>query len=284
MDSSDRLIIMVLFMLVVTAALWLFVYPAWRRRRLDAKPFPGNWETIVKQRLPFYERMPAGLKLSLQNRITHFIAGKRFEGCAGQVVDDNVRVSIAAQACLLVLNRPGDYYSDLHTILVYPSGFRVKHGHVDEHGLVSNDERALAGESWNTGRIVLSWDDVQRGASDFSDGYNVVLHEFAHQLDHQSGSTNGAPLLANRSAYQQWAEVFTAEFERLQKLAMAPDLNPYTARSEEVLDFYGATEPAEFFAVATEAFYEKPDQLAERHPRLFEQLRQYYGVDPREWF
>jgi len=283
MDLSSRMIIMLLFMLVVAVVLWLFAYPGWRRKRLDRKPFPGPWEVIVKQRLPFYERMPSDLKLALQNRITHFVAGKRFTGCAGQQIDDNVRVSIAAQACLLVLNRPGDYYSDLHTILVYPTAFMVKHGNVNEHGLVSDSGRVLAGESWNNGRIILSWDSVQRGASDFSDGNNVVLHEFAHQLDHQSGATNGAPLLASRSAYHQWSTVFTAEFQRLQKLAMAQDLDPYTAQAQELLDFYGATEPAEFFAVATETFYEQPGQLAERHPQLFEQLRNYYGIDPREW-
>ncbi len=283
MDLSSRVTIVLLFMFVVAVALWLFVYPRWRRKRLDSKPFPDSWHAIVRQRLPFYERMPADLRLALQNRITHFLAGKQFYGCAGQHVDDNVRVSIAAQACLLVLNRPGDYYSELHTILVYPSAFLVTHGGVNEHGLVSHDERVLAGESWNNGRIVLSWDSVEHGARDFSDGNNVVLHEFAHQLDHQSGATNGAPLLASRSAYQQWAAVFTAEFESLRQLAMTQSTQSVHAQPQEVLDFYGATEPAEFFAVATETFYEKPTQLEARHPQLFEQLRQYYGVDPREW-
>jgi Mlc titration factor MtfA (ptsG expression regulator) len=281
MDISSRIIILLLFMLVVVVTLWLFAYPVWRSKRLDARQFPGNWEAIVRQRLPFYQRMPPKMKRALQNRIIHFVAGKRFEGCAGQRINDNVRVSIAAQACLLVLNRSGDYYSELHTILVYPTGFLVSHGNVNEHGLVSDGEQALAGESWNNGRIVLSWEDVQRGASDFSDGSNVVLHEFAHQLDHQSGATNGAPLLANRVAYQQWAEVFSDEFKRLQ--ARAQDVGLYQYQAEEVLDFYGATEPAEFFAVATETFYEKPEKLLEQHPQLFEQLRLYYGVDPREW-
>ncbi|MEX0740307.1 MAG: M90 family metallopeptidase [Pseudohongiella sp.] len=281
MDLSSRVIIVLLFMLVVMVALWLFVYPVWRRKQLDSKPFPDNWEEIVKTRLPFYPRMPVEMQRTLQNRITHFVAGKRFEGCAGQVIDDNVRVSIAAQACLLVLSRPGDYYSDLHTILVYPSGFIVRHGSVDDHGLVSDEEHVLAGESWNNGRIVLSWDDVERGASDFSDGFNVVLHEFAHQLDHQSGATNGAPLLASRQAYQNWASVFSEEFDRLQALASSPDFHH---AHDEVLDLYGATNPAEFFAVATEAFFERSGLLAQRHPQLFAQLYEYYGIDPRDWF
>ena len=280
MDLTSKLIIASLFLLVVAVALWLFAVPVWRRRRLDSKPFPATWETIIAQRLPFYPRMPDEVKRALQNRITHFIANKRFYGCAGQHMDDNVRVSIAAQASLLVLNRPGDYYADLSAILVYPTEFMVRHAGVDEHGVVSDDEHILAGESWNDGRIVLSWESVERGASDFSDGHNVVLHEFAHQLDHQSGATNGAPLLSSRRAYQQWSAVFSEEFDRLQKLAMTPDFHQV---NDEVLDIYGATDPAEFFAVATETFFEKPGPLVQRHPQLFEQLYQYYGVDPRDW-
>jgi MtfA peptidase len=283
MDLPSRVIISVLFLSVVLAALWLFVWPVWRRNRLDKQPFPSQWEEIIKRRLPFYERMPTELKLALQNRIKHFVADKRFEGCGGQQITDDVRVSIAAQASLLVLNRSSDPYDELHTILVYPSEFSVRHEHPDQSGLVSDHAQVLAGESWNNGRIILSWDSVERGAADFADGFNVVLHEFAHQLDHQSGATNGAPLLNSRNAYQQWSTVLSAEFENLQKLAMAQDLVSYQERSKEVLDFYGATEPAEFFAVATETFFEKPVQLAERHPQLFEQLQRYYGVDPRSW-
>lgn len=281
MDLTSKLVIASLFLLVVAVALWLFVVPGWRRRWLDNKPFPDAWEAIIAQRLPFYPRLPAEAKRALQNRIKHFMASKRFYGCAGQRIDDNVRVSIAAQASLLLLNRPRDDYTDLHSILVYPSEFMVRHAGANEHGLVSEDEQVLAGESWNNGRIVLSWDSVERGASDFQDGHNVVLHEFAHQLDHQSGATNGAPLLGSRNAYQQWSTVFSEEFDRLQSLAMDWQSQDH---DEEVLDLYGATNPAEFFAVATETFFEKPGPLARRHPQLFEQLYQYYNVDPRAWF
>lgn len=283
MDLPSRVIIALLFLSVVLAALWLFAWPVWRRRRLDQQVFPSEWQEIIKRRLPFYERMPSGQQLALQQRIKHFVADKRFEGCAGQQITDDVRVSIAAQASLLVLNRSSDPYHELRAILVYPSEFSVRHNHPDQSGLVSDQTQVLAGESWNNGRIILSWDSVERGAADFADGFNVVLHEFAHQLDHQSGATNGAPLLNSRSAYHQWSTVFSEEFENLQKLAMTQDLVSYQERSKEVLDFYGATEPAEFFAVATETFFEKPVQLAQRHPQLFEQLQRYYGVDPRSW-
>ena len=256
MDLSSKLIIALLFLLVVAVALWLFAAPQWRRQRLDSQPFPAAWESIVAQRLPFYPGMPDEVKRQLQNHIKRFIADKKFYGCAGQHLDYNV-------------------------ILVDPWEFMVRQDGVDEHGLVSDDEHILAGESWNNGRIVLSWDSVEHGASDFRDGHNVVLHEFAHQLDHQSGATNGAPRLGKHSAYQRWSEVFSAEFDRLQALAMAPDVYHH---QDEVLDLYGATNPAEFFAVATETFFEKPGALAERHPELFEQLYQYYRVDTREWF
>jgi MtfA peptidase len=283
MDVSSRVTIFVVLLSVLLAALWLFAWPVWRRNRLDKQAFPPQWENIVERRLPFYQRMPQELKLALQNRIKHFVADKRFEGCAGQQINDDVRVSIAAQASMLVLKRENDPYDELRTILVYPSEFMVRHEHADEQGLVSHEAHVLAGESWNNGRIILSWDSVERGAADFTDGFNVVLHEFAHQLDHQSGATNGAPLLRSRNAYQQWSSVFSAEFARLQKSAMAQVQHPHEASESEVLDFYGATEPAEFFAVATETFYEKPCQLADRHPQLFDQLRKYYGVDPRDW-
>jgi MtfA peptidase len=283
MDLQSRLIILVLFAGALLAIMGLIIYPRWRMGHINRQAFPSAWEDIVRCRLPFYERMPSQLKLALQNKIKHFIADKRFEGCAGQQIDDDVRVSIAAQASLLVLNRPNDPYDELRTVLVYPSEFTVRHEHPDQSGLVSHQPQVLAGESWNNGRIILSWDSVERGAADFSDGSNVVLHEFAHQLDHQSGATNGAPLLVSRSAYQQWSSVFSAEFENLQKLAMAQDLTSHEDQAQEVLDFYGATDPAEFFAVATETFFERPVQLAQRHPQLFEQLQRYYGVDPRQW-
>lgn len=282
MDIQSRVIMAGLVLIVVLAALWLFVYPIWRRQRRERMPFPAHWEAIVRRRLPFYERMPAALQTALKNQIKHFLANKRFVGCAGQQIDDDVRVSIASQACLLILERAGDYYTSLHTIMVYPSEFRAAREQHDEAGLISHHSPILAGEAWSDGRIILSWDSVKHGAADFSDGFNVVLHEFAHQLDNQYGHANGAPWLNSREAYQRWSEVFSAEFERLRALASDPAA-AWMNQSNQVLDFYGASEPAEFFAVATEAFFERPVQLASHHPELFEQLLWYYRVDPRAW-
>lgn len=282
MDLQSQLVIAAMIVLVLASVLWLFVYPRWQNRRRNQAPFPPEWEVIVARYLPFFSRMPEALKQQLRNQIKHFIANKRFVGCAGQRIDDEVRISIAAQACLLILGRAGDYYTGLHSILVYPTEFIASREHPDEFGLVSERASVLAGEAWSNGRIILSWDSVQRSAADFSDGFNVVLHEFAHQLDNQFGHANGAPWLNSKDAYQRWSEVFSAEFARLRALASDPGA-AWLHQQDEVLDFYGASEPAEFFAVATESFFEKPHQLAQRHPALFEQLQWYYRVDPRQW-
>src|SRR5690554_982850 len=285
MDPQSQWVIAALCALIVAASLWLFVRPRVRNRRLDAQPFPAEWEAIVQQWLPCYRRMPEDVKDALRNRIKHFLANKRFVGCAGQQIDDTIRLSIAAQACLLILNRPGDYYADLRWILVYPNEFVVERHRPDESGVVSDGRHVLAGESWSDGRVILAWSSIQQGIADFTDGFNVVLHEFAHQLDHQSGATNGAPLLKSAADYQQWAAVFSEEFARLQAVARRANVGPGTpARfADEVLDLYGASNPAEFFAVATESFFEQSSALAQRHPHLYEQLQRYYEVDPRQW-
>jgi MtfA peptidase len=282
MDIQAQIVITTMIVMVVLLALWLFVYPRWQGRRREQMPFSPEWEAIVRYRLPFYDRMPDRLKTALHNQIKHFLANKRFVGCAGQRINDDVRVSIAAQACLLILDRPGDYYTSLHTIMVYPSEFLAARDQPDEMGLVSHQSRVLAGEAWSNGRIILSWDSVEKSAANFSDGFNVVLHEFAHQLDNQFGHANGAPWLNSHAAYQRWSEVFGAEFTRLRALANDPGA-AWLNQQGEVLNFYGASEPAEFFAVATETFFEKPHALQARHPELFEQLLWYYRVDPRQW-
>jgi len=285
MDLKSLLIIVALCAVVVAIALLAFVRPRWRSRRLDAQPFPAEWEAIVRTWVPCYQRMPEEVKDALRNRIKHFLANKRFVGCAGLEVTDTMRVAIAAQACLLILNRPGDYYADLRWIMVYPNEFVVNRSRPDEYGLVTDRRHVLAGESWSDGRVILSWSSVERSVADFSDGFNVVLHEFAHQLDHQDGATNGVPPLPSAADYQQWAAVFSAEFKRLQTVAQAVNVEPGMAGrlSGEVLDLYGASDPAEFFAVATESFFEQSAALADRHPELYQQLLRYYGVDPREW-
>ena len=200
-----------------------------------------------------------------------FLAEKKFEGCAGLELDDEIRVTIAAQACLLLLHRETDYFPDLEVILVYPhtyvAGTTTRFG----GGLTVADQQARLGQS-ASGVVVLAWDAVRRGATDVHDGHNVTLHEFAHQLDQEDGVADGAPVLGKRAMYTAWARVLGAEFAQL-----VDDVDKHR-RSD--IDEYGATNPAEFFAVVTEMFFEKPVALQRRHPALYEQLSLFYRQDP----
>lgn len=220
-------------------------------------------------------RMPADLQAQLQGHIQVFLAEKAFIGCEGQAITDEVRVTVAAQACLLLLNRPTDYYPRLRQILVYPRAFWVPHTQPDEHGLVHADDELRAGESWDEGQVILAWDETRDSARIPDDAFNVALHEFAHQLDAENGLSNGAPDLGSPQRHARWAEVMRRAFTALQD---------QLARGEEtVLDPYAATDPVEFFAVATEAFFERASDLAQADPDLYAELAGFYRVDPARW-
>ncbi|MES2757033.1 MAG: M90 family metallopeptidase [Pseudomonadota bacterium] len=268
----QALILSVVIVLALAAAV---LAPGWRLKRALSRPMPDRFLDILRRNLPVYARMQAPLQQQLRQRVQQFLYQKKFVGCAGLDIDDEMRVTIAAHACLLLLNRPSRVYPGLDTILVYPSAFLVPRNQVDEAGVVTETRQDLLGESWGDGRVVLSWDHVRRGAADFTDGQNVVLHEFAHQLDSESGSNNGAPYLGSPARYREWSAVLSRDFAGLRSDALY--------QQHSVLDHYGATSPAEFFAVATETFYEKPHQMAERHPALFAEFEKYYRVDPRAW-
>jgi hypothetical protein len=186
-----------------------------------------------------------------------------------------MRVTIAAQACMLLLNRPSRVYPGLHAVLVYPGAFLVPRREQDEAGVVTETRQDLLGESWGDGRVVLSWEHVRRAGVAPEGTHNVVLHEFAHQLDSESGSNNGAPFLGSAERYRSWSETLSRDFALLRRDA-------YWGQ-RDVLDPYGATNPAEFFAVATESFFEQPHELAVRHPELYAEFESYYRVDPRAW-
>lgn len=244
-----------------------------KRRALLKNPFPEEWSKILAVNLPPYQRIPPELRQQLHDSIRIFIAEKSFEGCGGLELTDEIRVTIAAQACMLLLNRSGDCYPKLSSILVYPSTYVV--GTRPHLTVQQADASARLGESWGQGAVVLAWDSVKSGALNFRDGHNVAMHEFAHQLDQEDGRGDGTPVLATRSAYSAWARVFSKEFELLQ------DRTRRGRRS--VMDMYGATNAAEFFAVATETFFEKPAQLKKKHPDLYHELQGYYKVNPIEW-
>ncbi|UZE95279.1 M90 family metallopeptidase [Alkalimarinus alittae] len=262
-------------LLVCMIAVFSVVFVKLKRRWFERKPFPSEWQRILASNIPIYKRLPQALQAQLNNHVKYFMRDKTFYGCDGLVLTDEIKVTIAGQACLLILNRPTNQYFKLHHVLVYPSSFVASRSEQSASGVVSHKKTGLLGESWSQGKVILSWDDVFKGVKNFSDGQNVVLHEFAHQLDQESGSTNGAPLLGSQSSYQSWTRVLSSEFERLQKQA--------NSGFSSLIDQYGATNPAEFFAVVTETFFERPVQLRRRHPELFEEMKTFYAVDPSEW-
>lgn len=259
------------------AALWVVGQPVLRRRRwqwIRQGPFPDDWLEILQRRVPLYRRLPPALRRQLQGHILVFLEEKDFAGCQGLTVNDEMRVTIAAQAALLLLNRATDYYPDLRVILVYPAEFVVNRNEIDAAGVHSSEERVLAGESWSDGKVIVAWNQVVHGSNDAQDGENVVLHEFAHQLDHESGAVNGSPAIAD-AAYRTWSQVLGEEFERLQRQAHAG--------AQSLIDDYGAQDPGEFFAVVTESFFERPCQLQAEHPALYDELRKFYRVSPADW-
>jgi MtfA peptidase len=244
-----------------------------RRERLRAEPFPSAWEEILERNLALFRRLSEEDQKELLGHIQIFLAEKHFEGCGGLELTDEIRVTIAAQACLLLLHRKTDYYPELTSILVYPTGYsadEVRHigGGVWEEGT----EDRLGHTGSRLGALVLAWDAARRGAADPADGQNVVLHEFAHQLDFENRDADGTPALETHAEYLAWARVMSAEFNSLRdaEAVGAPTL----------LDGYGATNPTEFFAIATEAFFERPRALRATHPELYEELRKFFRQDP----
>ncbi|MFP6664448.1 MAG: M90 family metallopeptidase [Deltaproteobacteria bacterium] len=247
-----------------------------RRRKLREQPFPDEFRAIVERNFGLYEHLDPTDREHLFDLMKVFLGEKKFEGCGGLELNDEIRVTIAAQACLLMLHQEEPhFYPRLHAILVYPHAYVATQRQVIAGGLVLETPSARLGESWVDGVVVLSWDDARAGASCANDGHNVVLHEFAHQLDQEDGTSDGAPILDQRSQYVAWARVLGHEFEELRENAEA-------GRRTDI-DSYGATNAAEFFAVITEAFFEKPKKLRRKHPELYEELQLYYKQDPAVW-
>lgn len=244
----------------------------------DPEPpeFQAEWVGVLTNRIPVYSHLPGGLQEKLHHKITWFVARKNFEACGGLELTDEMVLTIAGQACLLVMNQPDPSFPRLRTILVYPSAYRATERTVDGLGIVSEREVVRLGESSSNGTVVLAWDAVLQGARNQFDGHNVALHEFAHQLDQAHGPADGIPHLTNPNHYAQWARVLDAGLNQLQTLQ--------AKRKRSVLDKYGATNHAEYFAVATEAFFEKPRQLARKRPEIYAELERYYRLNPAEWF
>jgi len=252
-------------LLLLTAGVML--YRRRRRSRALAAAFPDAWLAIIRQNLPPYSKLSPEVQQQVRGYTQEFLYDKNFEGCGGLTLNDEIRVTIAAQASLLLLNRKVRCYPNLYSVLVYPSAYVAK--------TETDQESVRLGESWRTGAVVLAWDSARHGAANFADGRNLVIHEFAHQLDQEDGASDGTPILAGRSSYTAWARVLSREYERLRRRV--------AKGKPSVIDAYGASHPAEFFAVASEAFFEKPRQLGSKHPELYAELRKFYQVDPQTW-
>ncbi len=242
-----------------------------KRRRLKKQPFPDAWCEIIRRRVPYYALLTNAEREQLHGHILVLLAEKEFVGVDGVEITDDIRVTVAAQAALLLLNRDTDYFPDLYSIVIYPHEFAAPTTERLEDGTVLESYQTRIGESWDRGQLVLSWRDVVLGAADDADGTNVVLHEFAHQLDSEVGATDGAPNLP-RAQQHEWARVFTERYRQL-----IADLN---AGRSTCLNPYAAKNPAEFFAVSTESFFEQPVRLRSCHPDLYERLQLFYRQDP----
>jgi MtfA peptidase len=252
-----------------------------RFKLMQAETNP-NWPLILSKNLSIYNKLPEDLKNELHALMRVFIAEKNFEGCGGLKLTEEMKIIISAEACVLMLNRKPSFYPKLISILVYPHSYFAKDANHLGYGHYVINESLRMGESWGRGIVVLAWDHVKNGAMNVDNGHNVVFHEFAHQLDEEGESgANGVPLLSKGSSYRTWAKVFSTEFEHLKKEVY----DEYNSRGkgDPVIDDYGATNPAEFFAVVTEAFFDRSAKLQKKHPRLYNELKEYYKLNPVDW-
>jgi len=273
MTNSAAIAAILAVAVVVLAALLL--PPLVRRRRRSrafAQSLPASMQAAINRNVPVTRALPAPLARRLEGLVLTFLREKSFVGCNGLEITDEIRATVAAQACLLLLGRAG-HYDDLRSILVYPGAFWVEDEVHDDDGLVTRRRRELSGEAWDSHRIILSWEDVAETAQRPADGYNVVLHEFAHYLDAEG---RGLAVADDRvRALDAWHADLRREYDAL---CAAIDRNEPT-----FLDPYAAEDEVEFFAVASEEFIECAAQLRDAHPRLYTLLCEFYGIDPAEW-
>jgi Mlc titration factor MtfA (ptsG expression regulator) len=243
-----------------------------RARPSAYPPVPASWRLLLASSVPLTARLTAPQRERLLVKMQQLVWGCSWEGCGGLRLTEEMQVITAAHACLLVLEQPGDPYPSLRNILIYPGTFQPRRFSWTPSADADDQQAPLLGESWKRGVVILAWDSAVAGAKDPGDGENVVLHEFAHQLDATSGQVDGTPRLPDATALASWTRMLETNFEQLVREAEAGAFG--------VLDHYGATDRAEFFAVATEAFFERPTELLQERPALYDALRRYYGQDP----
>lgn len=269
------LIVLLILGLIISGIIGYPAFIQWRRTQLQSRPFPPLWQATLEHSLPQYLRLSPLERKRLQGHIRVFLAEKQFIGCNGLQVTEEIKLSIAAVACLLLLNERGKYFPKLRSILVYPTAYWVDSTVSVGNGVIEEKREGRLGESWSRDQVVLAWEQVQQDLKDWEDGHNVVLHEFAHQLDQEDGKAEGVPILQSNTDYDRWTQVMTEDYQQLCKNV--------EQGVRTVMDSYGTTNPAEFFAVATETFFEKPHALQQKHPALYEELHRYYQIEPATW-
>jgi Mlc titration factor MtfA (ptsG expression regulator) len=243
----------------------------WKRQRVlrRASIDEVRWREIAR-RMEFVRTVPAGDLVRLRDLVVLFLHEKQFASAGGLELSEDMRFSIATQACILILNLDLEFYRGWSGIIVYPEQFVPRHQHVDELGVVHQGDEPYSGEAWLGGPVILSWADVEN--TGFTDGVNVVIHEFAHKLDMLNGDANGFPPLHAGMDRQSWSRVMTAAYR------------DFCARvdsgEDTIIDPYAAESPGEFFAVMSEAFFELPDVVQDEYPEVYGQFRQFYRQDP----
>jgi Mlc titration factor MtfA (ptsG expression regulator) len=246
-----------------------------RRRKLTEAVFPSEWEEMIRRNVAHYCMLEEAERAHLRALIQVFIAEKNWEGAGGLELDDEIRVTISAQACLLILGVPHNYYEDVESIIVYPSTVvppQRKLGSFENTTAPMDVEQPILGQAFLRGPVIIIWDAALRGSRHPELGHNVIYHEFAHKLDMLDGAADGTPPLRDRTEYRDWIDICSREYKRLRHDA---------ARGKKsFLSAYAATSPAEFFAVATQQFFDKPRLLMSQAPDLYRVLREYYRQDP----
>jgi MtfA peptidase len=246
-----------------------------RRRHILAEPFPPGWLTILDETVGHYAVREDSQRKQLRDAVQIMIAEKDWEGCRGLVLTDEMRVTIAALAAILILGLNDFYFENVQTILVYPNEYVVKEERALAGGATVVEESDRLGEAHRRGTVLMSWAEIRGNAIEPGYGQNLVFHEFAHQLDILNGEFDGTPNLPTGELARRWAELMDEEYRRLQRAARN--------RQKTLLDPYGATDPAEFFAVATECFFDAPQAMRREYVELYELFRAYYQQDPAAW-
>jgi len=255
----------------------MFGFKKWQRRRLSKQPLSEQQLTILSRNVPYYRLLPPDRQSKLQGLTNIFLTEKTFEGCAGLTITEEIKVTVAAQACILLLGIEdlSSFYEGLRSILIYPKSYVAKVKNTRDSFFVEEGFQRRHGEAWARGHVVLAWDEVQKGASDIHDGQNLVFHEFAHQLDYDYGATSEIKSGDNESHFLSWGLIIGNEYNKL--------LEAIKQNQQTLIDEYGATNLAEFFAVVTEYFFEQPQALKQKHPDLYKQLVKFYHQNPAEY-